>query len=218
MGLLEQPLDEDGIFYILASIGAIIAGWLVVNFESDPRIFFGFGFLLLVSIVYRFVKDSPYFDSINIFSDKPHIDIILGLVFSAAWYFALFPTKYGVLPLPPLPAEVLAVGPAAFLSVVLLAPIAEEYFFRGSLLPQIKSIFGRYDWFFAIVISALLFSLFHWTVYLRGALSSALIASFIFGLYVGGITYWRKQLSSAIIIHAIVNFLIVSPQYVMILL
>ena len=218
-GLFDKALTEKGIFYIVATISIMFSAWLVINFEADPGIFFGYTIFLLIAIVYRFMEESDYFESFKLFNEKnPLIDIGVGILFSVVWYFLVFPTRYGIIPLPPLPAEVLAIGPAPFLIVVLLAPIAEEYLFRGSLLPQLQEIFNsKYSSIIAVLLTAAAFTAFHWTVYLQGALSSALIASFLFGLFVGGIAAWRKSILPTIIIHAIINFAIVSPMFAIIL-
>lgn len=218
--LVERLASEDGLFYALGTSAMIFAAWLVVNFQAMPVVFFAYALILIIAMVYRYMEKSPYFESHSLFSSKPLIDIAIGLGFAALWYFVFLPSPYGILPLPPLPAQVLAIGPAAFLIVVLLAPVAEEYFFRGSIMPQIEEIasrrIGQYAWLIAIIAQAALFTAFHWQAYLTGALSSALIASFIFGIYVGAIAHWRKSIIPGIIIHAIINLAIVSPQFVIV--
>lgn len=216
-GLTERLLSEEGLFYLLGISAAIFSAWLVINFQVLPIVFFGYTTIIMMALAYRFMQKSNYFESNSLFSSKPLIDIGIGLLFAALWYFVFLPTPYGILPLPPLPAQVLAVGSAAFLIVVFLAPIAEEYFFRGSVLPQLEEIIGgKSGWILAIILQALLFTAFHWQAYLTGALSSALIASLIFGIYVGTIAHWRKSIIPGIIIHSIINFAIVSPSFIIV--
>jgi membrane protease YdiL (CAAX protease family) len=216
-GIFEKTLTEEGIFYLVATISIVFSAFLVVNYQAGEKVFFGYTVILLIACVYRFMQKADYFDSYDLFSKNILWDIGIGVGLAALWYFTLLNSPYGVIPLPPLPAEVLAIGPASFLIVVFLAPIAEEYFFRGSLLPQFVKIFGtKWDWLPALLISAGAFAMFHWGVYQGFAMSSATIAAFLLGLFTGGICLWRKQFLSAIIMHAIINFAIVSPAFVVV--
>ena len=202
---------EVGNFYLVGTIAMIFSAWLVVNLQAVPAVFFGYSIILLMAMVYRFMSKSPFFEAYPLYTNKPLVDIAVGVGMAAVWYFILLPSPYGVIPLPPLPAALLAMETATYLVVGVLAPVAEEMGFRGAILPQITEWTGHAS--VGIIVSALLFTSFHWAAYLHGALSSALIASFIFGIFTGVIARWRKSLISTMIIHGIINIAILSPAF-----
>lgn len=206
---------EIGQYYLVGTLAMGFSAWLVVNLGAAPAVFFGYSIILLMAMVYRFMTKSPFFEAIPLYNKGKLLqDIGVGLGMAALWYFLILPSPYGIIPLPPLPAALLAIESAAYFVVGVLAPVAEEYGFRGALLPQLEEITGNP--IIAIVISALLFMSFHWMAYLHGALSSALIASFVFGLFTGAVSRWRKSIIPTVIIHAIINIAILSPAFAII--
>ena len=85
--------------------------------------------------------------------------------------------------------------------VIVMAPIAEEVFWRGYALDQFKKIFNVYT---ALLLSALLYSLAHVPAY--GIYSVQMVAS---GLILG---FWRiryRALLPLIIAHALKNALFI---------
>ncbi len=86
----------------------------------------------------------------------------------------------------------------AFMKVVIIAPVIEELIFRGIILHGFRK---NYHAATAVVISALLFSLFHlnpWQV----------PATFLLGLLLGWIMIRTRNILLAIIGHAINNLLV----------
>ncbi len=79
---------------------------------------------------------------------------------------------------------------------VILAPVAEEMFFRGIVLKETAKVSGR----FAIVFSALMFGLMHGNPY------QAVMASLV-GLGLGYITIKSKSIIPAIVCHMSMNFM-----------
>lgn len=105
------------------------------------------------------------------------------------------------IPLPTNVQTVLAGTPLWFLIFTfLIAPINEEIFFRGFLVPRL-----------GIVISAVIFAILHLS-YLS---ISEFAAAFFFGLLAGYVFKKRRSLYASILAHALVNFLaILSLIYV----
>lgn len=213
--LQERALTEEGLYFLSAIFAVLFSLWLVTN-GADPKAYWVYSGLLLFALVIRFMTKSRSAEAFPLFSDNPWLDIGIGIVGGLVWIFTILKTPFGIMPLPPLPATMMATSGIGFLVVVFLAPF-EEFPFRSALLATVQEIFGGLGELASVVlalfIQALAFAVFHWMVYLQGELSSALIASFIFALYVGIIALYRKSILSAMIIHAIVNFAIIGGQF-----
>jgi len=208
--------NENGIFNILCTSLLVFAAWLVVNYSTSPVLFFGYGIMVLSAIVYRYLLQSDFFESYRLFNVQWLGDVIFGFIFAGIWWAVMLITPYGIIPIPPLPIEVLAVSTVSWLVIVLLAPFAEELFFRGSLMPQITEWFKGNVWISLAVVS-LLFGVFHWLVYLQGALTTQIISAMLFGAFVGILTIWRKSTLPAMIVHVITNGIIVGTALAVIL-
>lgn len=102
-------------------------------------------------------------------------------------------------------------GPIGFISVGLIAPIAEEFVFRGAILRRLLAYFndkynGSNSWlshnshWIAIAISALLFALVH------GNMAQGLHA-FIIGLLLGWLYYRTGSVVPGIVYHLVNNSL-----------
>lgn len=96
-------------------------------------------------------------------------------------------------------------GPIGFISVGLIAPIAEEFVFRGAILRRCLAYFSEKpdgeshngQWV-AIAISALLFALVH------GNMAQGLHA-FVIGLLLGWLYYSTKSVVLGIVLHLVNN-------------
>jgi uncharacterized protein len=86
----------------------------------------------------------------------------------------------------------------AFLKVVVIAPVIEELIFRGIILHGFRK---NYHAATAVIISALLFSLFHLNPW-------QMPATFLLGLLLGWIMIRTRNILLAIIGHAINNLLV----------
>lgn len=86
----------------------------------------------------------------------------------------------------------------AFMKVVVVAPIVEELIFRGLILQGFRK---NYKGFTAVVMSALLFALFHLNPW-------QFPATFVLGLLLGWIVLRTNSIVLAILGHAINNFLV----------
>jgi membrane protease YdiL (CAAX protease family) len=84
------------------------------------------------------------------------------------------------------------------ISVVIIAPIAEEFIFRGFLFSQLQHTrFGPWG---AITFSSLLWTVIHFQYEIK-----ILLVLFVFGLFLGYVRMAYKSLSLPIILHAINN-------------
>lgn len=90
----------------------------------------------------------------------------------------------------------MATNPLGILAVCIMAPIVEECVFRGAIE---RKLLER-DWnpWWAIVISALLFAVFH------GNLAQG-VTAFILGLFLGWVYYRTRNLWLCIFVHAVNN-------------
>lgn len=81
------------------------------------------------------------------------------------------------------------------LTSMVLAPIIEEIFFRGFLFNGFRQ---KYDWKIALVISSLIFSLFHGQV-------ATLIPTFLLGALFSYMVHRTKSILPGMILHFLVN-------------
>jgi membrane protease YdiL (CAAX protease family) len=108
--------------------------------------------------------------------------------------------------------------------IVLVAPIVEEIFFRGSLLAYLRDTLPtKKNIWMAIIVQAVIFSIFHLGAYITGFYSlpsinvglmainsniSAFISAGLFGMIAGIIAVKTKNLLSTIILHSLINLII----------
>lgn len=118
---------------------------------------------------------------------------------------------------PTLPASTL--GEKVFI-ICILAPVAEEFLFRGILLGILRNFMPN---MVANTAQASAFALYHMNAYaaafsLQGivAASGAFIAAGIFGMLAGGITLWRNSLLPGILLHMIFNAFLMTQYLVMV--
>lgn len=107
----------------------------------------------------------------------------------------------------------IGVPQAALGLVVLLAPIAEEFAFRGFILGFFNNIFKNF--YIANILQAILFSLFHWSAYGMG-LQAAFIGAGIFGIIAGYVALKRNSIVPCIVMHGIFNLWIITARMVFI--
>lgn len=91
--------------------------------------------------------------------------------------------------------------------VVFVAPILEETVFRGVIPEILQNIFGFGQTIVALV-SAAIFSFFHFFVFTQGnyfSVVSPFIGAFVFGIIAFVVVQNRNSLIPAMILHAIVN-------------
>ena len=85
----------------------------------------------------------------------------------------------------------------------IIAPIIEEFFFRGFILKELNI---KYSATYSIIISSILFSLFHTD-------TADIIPASIMGVFLGYIFLKSKKIEYAIIFHSILNFIAYSTNY-----
>ena len=110
----------------------------------------------------------------------------------------------GALQPPSLPEEMVETNLdrlAMFVLVVLLAPLAEETFFRGFLLPVLAS---RWGFLWGAVLTSLLFGVTH------GALGM-IVPAFATGMLLAWLYYRTRSLWSCLLAHGAQNALAFAP-------
>jgi uncharacterized protein len=96
-------------------------------------------------------------------------------------------------------------GLPSFISMVIAAPVLEELLFRGIIL---EGFLKRYSPVKSVLISALLFGVFHLNPW-------QLITGFFAGIFIGWIYYRTRNLALAIFIHAFNNLMaFISLHYI----
>lgn len=90
----------------------------------------------------------------------------------------------------------------SLISLCLFPAVCEELLFRGLIMQG----FRRYGKWIAIIISSVMFSLFHMSIFQT-------IYPLLFGLFLGGIMYREENILYSITAHAINNFLSLTFSY-----
>ena len=91
-----------------------------------------------------------------------------------------------------------------FVSVVILAPILEEFMFRGILYNFFKRFLNR---FFSIILTSLIFAFFHFNNFQGYANITIITALFFFSLFLNFLYEKQKSLISCISLHATFNLI-----------
>jgi hypothetical protein len=92
---------------------------------------------------------------------------------------------------------------AAFIVIVVLAPIGEEILFRGFVYPALR---GRLGIVWGMVLTSAIFALFHLQLLL-------FVPLFIIGMALVGLYEYRKTLAPSIMLHAFNNLLALLAVY-----
>lgn len=93
------------------------------------------------------------------------------------------------------------IGPLSILHILVLAPICEEFIFRGEIQSRIKAKYGNY---LALIIASCLFSFFHLTI-------QQIPFTLMLGILCGAVVLMSGSVLLAILVHFIFNFLSVLP-------
>jgi membrane protease YdiL (CAAX protease family) len=93
---------------------------------------------------------------------------------------------------------------ASIVSIVILAPITEELLFRGFLLNFLQNRFGIK---IALVVSGVLFAIFHFSISQGFGNVSLLAALSFFGIMLGIMYHKHKSLIYPILLHGLFNLL-----------
>lgn len=119
------------------------------------------------------------------------------------------------------PAALLSLEPAfKFASIVVVAPVAEEFFFRGFLYPFFTNLFGGRR-IVGAAVQAMLFAVFHFSVYGGflgfGYTAGLFVGAFVFGLAMAWLVTPKgkgdsSSLEAAIIAHLVFNAYLLAQQ------
>lgn len=89
-------------------------------------------------------------------------------------------------------------------SFVILTPLVEEFIFRGVVLQRLLT---KYSGAFSILVSSLLFALFHLNIFSLSTSYNAALGAFILGLF-SGIVYFRsRNIWYTVLLHSVGNLL-----------
>ncbi len=181
----SNEILESTITVVADFLGQFLVLWIMVvkiNFRLDPRINFMpadrvdhklLVAVLLVAIGYYFA----YHNSLGIWTDR----IPVGDLFKD--YFKTIENELKRNPFP------------FMVSALFIAPLFEELFFRGILL---RGFMGNYNPVVSIVLSALLFGIFHMN-------GPQFVNAFLLGLILGYVYYSTRSLILCVAIHAMNN-------------
>ncbi|TWT01436.1 CPBP family intramembrane glutamic endopeptidase [Planomicrobium sp. CPCC 101079] len=203
-------------FMLVAVIGAIIAMVAVEASEETFDVVFQLVMYVVVPAVffgYYFRKQQASLSDVVFFKGvKPWLPKIAGLVLlSIAFSLGIFWLQlYMLLPIapglvdffmevPPIPDTPLYLGFMVF-TIAILAPIAEEFMFRGLLLKRLAkktSIWG------GIIISSFLFGILH----------ADIIGAFLFGVLASLLYLQTGNLLVPILMHMLNNSLAVALMF-----
>lgn len=139
-------------------------------------------------------------------------NLIFGIIIGGVYFFFVKINDFFSLAIPEMPASLGVVG--SIIGVCVVAPIIEEFTFRGVLLQFIRYRLGL-GMISAIVLQAFFFSVYHWAAY--GSFSvvlAAFVGAGVFGVLAGALAVYRGGLSTPIIVHAIINLLILAPSFI----
>jgi membrane protease YdiL (CAAX protease family) len=192
--------------YLIPALIFVIPDWLVPSIDEMPGIarvaagqpwFYLWQALALSGSVFIRIRGKQTRPT----PDKPafHWQLTISLLAGlTAWLIAAFIYSLLSTPFPATPTPPSDIMQAALLSVgVLIAPWAEERFFRGEILAKWEASYGRTR---AILFSAVLFA----TVQLRPLLW---LPAFVVGLALAELALRTRRLFYPILAHALVNLL-----------
>ena len=89
-------------------------------------------------------------------------------------------------------------SPAGYLSIGILAPLAEELVFRGAILRTLLKLFSNKAHWLAIVISALIFGGLHMNL-------PQFVHAFVIGLLIGWMYYRTDSIVPGVVLHWVNN-------------
>lgn len=225
----------------IAKTATIILGLIIIfallyitNPPDVQKILITYSLLLGVSfLVYKFSAFKDKLIPLNlkgITSFKPGTSgraIGYGVISIAAFFFATRFVPGLSLGLPVVPAAIS--DTFRFFTIIFIAPIVEEIFFRGVVLGYLRNTkFGRKHVFFAITLGAIFFALAHIGAYISGiyaypnlpaglAAFGANIGSFIVAGLFGFLAAFfvlrpkMQNLIFAIIFHMGLNLIVLNP-------
>jgi uncharacterized protein len=172
--------------------------------------------LLIVLSLYN-LHNKPLFKSIlkqDTFPDKGSLlrDCLFALItfaiavfpylFINNLFFVLVERIFGTIQENQLAVEALKDSHLNLIAVIILAPLLEEFLFRGLLQNALRQ---KLEPVTAIIISSVIFAFFHYNN-AQGALNIVLIPSlFVFALFLGFIYEKTRSLISSIILHSTFN-------------
>ena len=194
----------------------ILCNWIAVNvplLQAQAQVFFGMVLIgsTIGSIEYFFEKTSLFS---FVYAGKTWKVLAVGFIAGGIAGLLMQAVNFSVLPLPfsAIQSTQGIVGiSAAFIFVVVIAPYAEEKFFRMTLFPSARVLLGNiglskdYASIAAIVLVGLLFGFYHFSVF--GGVPSLMFSAFIFSTIAIFLNYSFKSAYAGYGLHVVNNFL-----------
>lgn len=194
--------------YIAIAINLVLSLFLTINYDIG------------VGIVYTamsIVSGAIYFISLNILKRRGiqpiglefgrgtdwFLDALVGLGVAVFFILGFAVDNSFSMGLPQVP---LSIGTGLiFIVRFFLAPTAEGILFRGAILTLAQVL--RIPFFITVIVQAVAFSLFHLTAYGDSITSAggAFLAAVIFGIVIGLVTKWRRNVLVEFVSHAPIN-------------
>lgn len=213
--LIELENDKVNSFpYIMQSLGIVggIILWMklinelsgqfnnLIGNEASMLIVYLFAFGIPALVLYFFRKRRVKLKSPNLHNqNKIILFAVLGTI--SLLFGMIFPIAYSI----PLPESIKIYfssmagqgGVLSLVLVVIVAPIIEEFIFRGVIL---NGLLKKYTPLISILISSALFAIVHLNPW-------QFVPALIAGIFIGWVFYKTKNLFLAIIIHASNNLI-----------
>jgi len=173
----------------------LILSWFSIVYGETFRAGITYLALLVVSMMVFMMKvaDLPVPIEFIGFKDEPGEDLAVG---SFTGIMISLPIMAGLVP----PACIEA-SPQLATIVIVAAPLVEEMFFRGLILPTVSELINPYV---ALASQAVLFALYHVSVW--GDTASSLLMGVLMGILFGALALWRESIEAPIMAHIMFNF------------
>jgi len=211
-----NPKPYPSILQSIGIIGIVILGMIFfgpimllgefIGEEPAMLIYYlfamGIPFWIICAVKRVYMKDASFNFKIKNKRIIPYM-----LIATIGLQFALTIPLSNLLPMPDWAKEMFEqlAGKASniyiFLTLVVAAPILEEFIFRGIML---NGLLKKYSPHKAIIVTSILFGFVHLNPW-------QFISAFILGLFIGWIYYKTRSISLVIIIHAFNNFTATLP-------
>jgi len=189
-----MPEASQARLALLIVFSIVLLLWVAAVYPDLMSVSFYYLSMLMVATIVFLLRSAGleipfYFTGL---SEKPYKEVVIGMCTGALMSARLL---IGLIVFPPVDVPVHALFP------ILVAPVVEELFFRGFLLPTLTEYLGLP---LGIFLQALAFSLFHlaWVVRIE-----YLASYFLSGLVLGYLVVIRGSLDSAILAHLLYNLI-----------
>lgn len=196
----------------LLFLSIILSLFVGFNGQETEVLLSSLAYAVTAGLIYLFIQTKGL-KEFTLIGDNITGDVIIGLLVGGGFIFLNSVNSAISLGAP---QGLISLGFAGlFAVVVVIAPIVEEFFFRGTIQPWLYNNFGKSN-MFSIIVQAGMFALYHFAVYggFLGLTTSPglFVGAAIFGLVAGLLVRNSKKigdittLERSIVAHALFNF------------